>query len=159
MLLRVLKYPSEEQFVSFSCSEILFAGVWLSESDVSVRQSLCLIMKQTVHTLFQNNLFAYNWNEDRWIYICDGTYGFPYRNIQSIQKSLFNLDTWINILVNKYISDMSLYWNVLYKIHYFISLSVVLFLYTKYPKYTDIPYTPGGMWKGSFSWFLQKHKI
>lgn len=44
---------------------------------------------QIVHMLFQNNLFAYNWNEDRWIYICDGTYGFPYRNIQSIQKSLF----------------------------------------------------------------------
>lgn len=42
-------------------------------------------------------------------YICDGTDPFPYRNIQSIQKPLFNLDTWINILVNKYISDMSLY--------------------------------------------------
>lgn len=83
-------------------------------NQICVRQSLVLqhkglIMKQTVHMLFQNNLFAYNWNEDRWIYICDGTYGFPYRNIQSIQKSLFNLDTWINILVNKYISDMSLY--------------------------------------------------
>lgn len=148
MLLKVLKYLPEAQLLSLGYSEIF---KWI--------RCQWLLMKQTVHMLFQNNLFAYNWNEDRWIYICDGTYGFPYRNIQSIQKSLFNLDTWINILVNKYISDMSLYWNVLYKIHYFISLSVVLFLYTKYPKYTVIPYSPGGMWKGSFSWFLQKHKI
>ncbi len=52
-------------------------------------------------------------------YICDGTSQFPYRNIQSIQKPLFQTWTkWINILVNKYISDMSLYWNVLLYIKY-----------------------------------------
>lgn len=52
-------------------------------------------------------------------YICDGTGQFPYRNIQSIQKPLFQTWTkWINILVNKYISDLSLYWNVLLYIKY-----------------------------------------
>lgn len=76
-------------------------------------------------------------------YICDGTGQFLYRNIQSIQKHLFQTWTkWINILVNKYISDMSLYWNVLLYIKYntisFLFFFVVLFLYTKYPKYTDI---------------------
>lgn len=79
-------------------------------------------------------------------YICDGTGQFPYRNIQSIQKPLFQTWTkWINILVNKYISDMSLYWNVLLYIKYNTISSVFLFLfllfsflYTKYPKYTDI---------------------
>lgn len=77
-------------------------------------------------------------------YICDGTGQFPYRNIQSIQKPLFQTWTkWINILVNKYISDMSLYWNVLLYIKYntisfLFCLFFVLVLYTKYPKYTDI---------------------
>lgn len=99
-------------------------------------------------------------------YICDGTGQFPYRNIQSIQKPLFQTWTkWINILVNKYISDMSLYWNVLLYIKYntisFLFL-FVLFLYTKYPKYTDISLkSSGGIFflthrKGSFSsLFLQ----
>lgn len=75
-------------------------------------------------------------------YICDGTGQFPYRNTQSTQKPLFQTWTkWINILVNKYISDMSLYWNVLLYIKYnTISFLFLLFsfLYTKYPKYTDI---------------------
>lgn len=52
-------------------------------------------------------------------YICDGTAQFPYRNTQSIQTALSQTWTkWINILVNKYISDMSLYWNVLLYIKY-----------------------------------------
>lgn len=75
-------------------------------------------------------------------YICDGTGQIPYRNVHSIQKPLFQTWTkWINILVNKYISDMSLYWNVLLYIKY----NTILFLFllfsfcTQYiQKYTDI---------------------
>lgn len=73
-------------------------------------------------------------------YICDGT--GPYRNFQSIQKPLFQTWTkWINILVNKYISDMSLYWNVLLYIKYnTISFLVLLFSFCtqSIQRYTDI---------------------
>lgn len=77
-------------------------------------------------------------------YICDGTGQIPYRNIHSIQKPLFQTWTkWINILVNKYISDMSLYWNVLLYIKYnTISFCFLLFSFCteKYPKiYWHIP--------------------
>lgn len=67
-------------------------------------------------------------------YICDGTGQFPYRNIQSIQKPLFQTWTkWINILVNKYISDMSLYWNVLLYIKY----NTISFLFLLFSFYTQ----------------------
>lgn len=50
-------------------------------------------------------------------YVCDGTDQFPHRN--SLYRKYFQTWTkWINILVNKYISDMSLYWNVLLYIKY-----------------------------------------
>lgn len=93
-------------------------------------------------------------------YICDGTGQFPYRNIQSIQKPLFQTWTkWINILVNKYISDASLYWNVLLYIKYntiSFLFFVVLFLYTKYPKYTD---TSLQVLEGLFFYSIRKRQF
>ena len=77
-------------------------------------------------------------------YICDGTGQFPYRNIQSIQKPLFQTWTkWINILVNKYINDMSLYWNVLLYIKYntisFLFFVCSLFVHKVSKIYWHIP--------------------
>lgn len=77
-------------------------------------------------------------------YICGDTGQFLYRNIQSIQKPLFQ--TWtkrINILVNKYISDMSLYWNVLLYIKYntisFLFLLFSFFVHKVSKIYWHIP--------------------
>ena len=92
-------------------------------------------------------------------YICDGTSQFPYRNIQSIQKPFFQTWTkWINILVNKYISDMSLYWNVLLYIKY--NTNTFLFCCSHFYKQSiqNILIYPLKFWRDFFFFFTLLEK-